>query len=70
MAYQPSRRQVLAAAAGLVALGLAGCGGDDSNESSDLEGKRVGAMEKYGVGDQFKATEALTFSVLYNNHPN
>ncbi|GLH96696.1 ABC transporter substrate-binding protein [Phytohabitans aurantiacus] len=70
MAYQPSRRQVLAAAAGLVALGLAGCGGDDSNETSDLEGKKVGAMEKYGVGDQFKATEALTFSVLYNNHPN
>ena len=26
-------------------------------------------MADYGVGDQFKATEALTFSILYNNHP-
>jgi putative aldouronate transport system substrate-binding protein len=27
-------------------------------------------MSEYGVGDQFKATEPLTFSLLYNNHPN
>jgi putative aldouronate transport system substrate-binding protein len=68
MVYQPSRRQVLAAAAGVFALGVAGCGGDDSNEAGNLDGKKSGAMEKYGVGDQFKATEALSFSVLYNNH--
>jgi putative aldouronate transport system substrate-binding protein len=68
MVYQPSRRQVLAAAAGLVALGVAGCGGEDSNDAENLDGNRSGAMEKYGVGDQFKATEALSFSVLYNNH--
>ena len=39
-------------------------------DATDLAENRVGAMADYGVGDQFKATEPLTFSILYNNHPN
>ncbi|WFE30307.1 extracellular solute-binding protein [Solwaraspora sp. WMMD791] len=67
-----SRRRYAAAAAGLLALslGVAACGGDAESDAEDLDGNRVGAMESYGVGDQFTATEALSFSLLYNNHPN
>ncbi|MEJ3746165.1 extracellular solute-binding protein [Actinomycetes bacterium KLBMP 9797] len=71
MVYQPSRRQVLAAAAGLAALGLTGCGGDDETSNAEnLDANRAGAMEKFAVGDQFKAAEALSFSVMYSNHSN
>lgn len=64
-----SRRRIAALAAGVLVVGLAACG-DDSSEKGDLSEHRVGAMESYSVGDQFKATEPLTFSILYNNHPN
>jgi putative aldouronate transport system substrate-binding protein len=56
-------------AAGVLILGLAACGSDDDADG-ELSANRSGAMEDYGVGDQFKATEPLTFSTLYNNHPN
>jgi len=64
-----SRRQMLAGtagAAGIAALSLAGCGSDDSGSKTDksLDGKRVGAMDKYGVGDQFKATQPVSFSIM------
>jgi putative aldouronate transport system substrate-binding protein len=68
--YQLSRRQVLAAAGAAATVAIAGCGSGDDGDSKDLDGKRVGAMDKYGVGDQFKATKAVSFSMLYNNHPN
>jgi putative aldouronate transport system substrate-binding protein len=60
--YQLSRRQVLFAA-GAASLALAGCGSDDEGDKS-LSGNRAGAMEKYGAGDQFKATEQLTFPIM------
>ncbi|MCZ7436803.1 extracellular solute-binding protein [Micromonospora sp. WMMC241] len=66
---QLSRRQVLFATGAAAVVSLAGCG-DDTPDKKDLDRNRAGAMEKYGVGDQFKATEAVTFSILYNNHPN
>ncbi|MFC7485082.1 extracellular solute-binding protein [Luedemannella flava] len=62
-----SRRQVLAAAgvagaAAVVGGALAGC---DSEESGgNLDDKRAGAMEKYAVGDQFKATEPITLPIM------
>jgi len=61
-----TRRTVLAGAAGaagVAALTLAGCDSDDS-DSGDLSSKRAGAMDKYDVGDQFKATEAVTFPIM------
>ncbi|MFY1698156.1 MULTISPECIES: extracellular solute-binding protein [unclassified Solwaraspora] len=70
--FTRSRRRYAAVAAGLLALSLsvAACGSDEEPDAEDLDGNRVGAMESYGVGDQFTATEALNFSLLYNNHPN
>jgi putative aldouronate transport system substrate-binding protein len=67
---QLSRRQVLFAAGAAAAISLAGCDSGDDSDDKDLSGNRAGAMDKYGVGDQFKATQALSFSILYNNHPN
>jgi putative aldouronate transport system substrate-binding protein len=65
-----SRRQVLVAA-GAFTLGLAGCGsGGGSSKSGTGSANRTGAMASYAVGDQFKATEPLTFSMLYYNNPN
>jgi putative aldouronate transport system substrate-binding protein len=58
-------------AAGVLTLALAACSGEPAApEGPDLSANRVGAMAAYRVGDQFKATEPLTFSMLYNNHPN
>ena len=70
--FQRSRHRFAAVAAGVLALSLsvAACGSDNESDAEDLDGNRVGAMESYGVGDQFTATEALSFSMLYNNHPN
>ncbi|MEU4551751.1 ABC transporter substrate-binding protein [Micromonospora violae] len=56
------------ATAGLLALSLTTACSEDPAESTDLSENRVGAMADYGVGDQFKATEALSFPTLYNNH--
>ncbi|GIF99092.1 ABC transporter substrate-binding protein [Catellatospora citrea] len=64
-----SRRRVAAFAAALLAVSLSACSGEEPT-SDDLSGNRVGAMSDYGVNSQFKATEALNFSILYNNHPN
>jgi putative aldouronate transport system substrate-binding protein len=64
-----SRRLVAAFAAGVLLFGVAACG-EDEPEDQELSENRAGAMEEYGVGDQFKATEPLSFPVLYNNHPN
>ncbi|MDG4781873.1 extracellular solute-binding protein [Micromonospora sp. WMMD961] len=61
-------RRVAVATAGLLALTLTTACSEDPGESKDLSENRVGAMANYGVGDQFKATEALSFSTLYNNH--
>ncbi len=49
-------------------LALSACGGGDSAGPADLAGKDVGAMAGYAVGTQFRATEPLTFSILYSDH--
>lgn len=65
-------------AMGLVAAGLSACGGggDDDwggggggGEPVDLDAKRVGAMEDYGVGKTFVASEPLEIDILYRDHP-
>lgn len=66
----PSRmsRRTALAVAGLLTFSLVACS-DDGADGGDLSDKRAGAMSEYGVGDQFTATEPLSFSILYNNHP-
>ncbi|MER7487409.1 extracellular solute-binding protein [Streptomyces sp. NPDC126497] len=67
---QLSRRQVLGAAGFLGLAALTGCGGGgDGGDAEDLSKKRKGAMKDYRAGEQFKATEPLTFSLLHNNNP-
>jgi putative aldouronate transport system substrate-binding protein len=69
MNYQLSRRQVLAAAGAIGTVALVGCGDDGSPQDQALAANRVGAMDNYGVGAQFKATEALNFSILILSNP-
>lgn len=65
------RTAVAVLAAGALALGAAACGsGDGGDDDAEVgEGQRVGAMDDYGVGDQFRATEPITLSMLYRDHP-
>ncbi len=61
------RRRAAMVAAGVMAvtLALTACSsGGEEEKGEDLSAFRVGAMEKYGVGDQFKATEPLKFSTM------
>lgn len=71
--YEVSRRQAMFTL-GALAFVVAGCGSEDAPPSTEelaekLADKRVGAMDNYAVGTQFKATQELTFDILYNNHP-
>lgn len=70
MFHRLRRPAAAVVATGLLTLGLVACGSEEESDSSDLSGNRVGAMSDFGVGDQFKATEALNFSTMYLNHPN
>lgn len=73
-----STRKGAAAAVAVLALTLtAACssGGDPADEPSASssgipDAQRVGAMEDFEVGTEFVATEPVTFSVLYRDHPN
>ncbi|MFC5814916.1 ABC transporter substrate-binding protein [Nonomuraea harbinensis] len=63
-----SRRQAIIGL-GAFTLVLAGCGEDGTApKAADTSANRAGAMANYGVGQQFKATEPISFDVLYNNH--
>ncbi|MBQ0825292.1 ABC transporter substrate-binding protein [Streptomyces tagetis] len=64
-----SRRQILAAAAFAGLATLAGCGGDGPDDADDLAKKRDGAMKEYRTGQQFTASEPLTFSLLNLSNP-
>lgn len=67
-----STTKKLLATGALVALvgGLVACSPSAETDGADLTGKDVGAMAEFKAGDQFKATEALNFSVLFSDHPN
>ncbi len=63
-----TRRTGVAVGAALL-MALTACGGGGgSGEPADLTGKDVGAMPGYAAGQQFRATEPLTFPVLYSDH--
>ncbi|MGI5149790.1 extracellular solute-binding protein [Plantactinospora sp. CA-294935] len=68
--FQRARRRAAVVAAGALTLSLVACGSGDDAESEDLSENRAGAMAELGVNQQFKATEPVSFSILYNNHPN
>ena len=62
--------------AGALALTLVACGagdggqdGDGAVDASDLSGRDVGAMEGYGPGETFVASEPVELSLLYRDHP-
>lgn len=64
-----------AAAVTVAALAACSSGGGAGPEGADGEGpdlsdKMVGAMEDFGVGTSFKATEPLEFGLMYRDHPN
>ncbi|MFI7613614.1 extracellular solute-binding protein [Nonomuraea terrae] len=63
-----SRRQAIGL--GAFALALAGCGSDGTPAQGQNAGtaNKAGAMANFAVGQQFKATEPVNFSILYNNH--
>lgn len=72
-----SRRRFLGlAGGGLAAAAVAGCttgtpggaaGGGGS--AGDLSGNKAGAMDGYALGSQFKATQALDFSIMMLSNP-
>ena len=67
--HRMSRREALVAA-GAATLWLAGCSsGGSSKKGPDLSANRAGAMSRYGVGDQFRATQPLTFPILHLTNP-
>lgn len=61
--------------AAVLALGLSACSGGSGAEEADGdatidEEHSAGAMEDFGVGDTFVATEPVTFGLMYRDHPN
>ncbi|WP_245808892.1 ABC transporter substrate-binding protein [Shouchella patagoniensis] len=61
---------LLAMSSLLAVAALAACSGN-TDEPGSVEGEVSGAaMEEYAAGDQFKATEPITFSMLFSDHPN
>ncbi|MFJ2604172.1 extracellular solute-binding protein [Streptomyces sp. NPDC087425] len=65
-----TRRQILAVAGFAGLATLTGCGsGNDGADTKDLSKKQHGAMPEYRAGQQFKATKALSFSMLHNDNP-
>ncbi|MET7337601.1 extracellular solute-binding protein [Nonomuraea sp. NPDC005650] len=64
-----SRRQALLGLGALTFV-VAGCGEDEApKKAADVSANKAGAMANYGAGQQFKATEPVSFDALYNNHP-
>ncbi len=73
--HRSNRRRVLAATSALVVVGALAVACSDEpagNGPLPFADKRVGAMDNYERGVQFRATtsEPLTFSLLIQNHPN
>jgi putative aldouronate transport system substrate-binding protein len=67
------RKAVAATAVAALGLTLTACSsgsGDDDGAAVDMSDKMVGAMEDYGVGTSFKATEPIELGLMYRDHPN
>ncbi|MFF0318061.1 extracellular solute-binding protein [Micromonospora sp. NPDC005252] len=70
MLHRSWRRAATAAVAALLAASSIAACSEDPSDNKDLSENRAGAMADYGIGKQFKASEPVSFSILYNNHPN
>jgi putative aldouronate transport system substrate-binding protein len=71
--HRRTSKALLALAAGVLVAGLAACSDNGATTGSGEkvdEKQKAGAMASYKVGDQFKATKPLEFSLLYSDHPN
>ena len=67
-----SIRAIALAAATTLALAACTGNGNEAEEVSadDLQDQMVGAMEDYGPGVTFRASEPVSFSLMYRDHPN
>lgn len=65
--YRPNRREMLAAT-GMAAVAIAGSG-TTAFAKSVASGGHKGAMSNFKVGTQFKATQPLNFSLMYDSNP-
>lgn len=63
-----SRRSFVGLTAAAGSLALAACGGS-SDEEVDAGSQDLGAMDSYEAGQQFKATEPITLSILWTDWP-
>ncbi|GAB3892349.1 extracellular solute-binding protein [Kibdelosporangium lantanae] len=63
------KRAFLALVVGSLVGGVTACSEEPDGAAVNLDGKRVGAMADYKAGDQFRAAQPLTFSILYGDHP-
>jgi putative aldouronate transport system substrate-binding protein len=72
------KRAAAAATVAVLALTLTAACSSDGGSSDDPsasasgipEAQRVGAMDDFEVGTEFVATEPVTFSAMYRDHPN
>lgn len=69
-----TRPLALAATAATLALALAACSGGSGDDAATTPAAddlgSVGAMTDFEVGTTFKATEPVSFGLLYRDHPN
>ncbi|MGG1878534.1 extracellular solute-binding protein [Paenibacillus cisolokensis] len=68
MRKQTRRRLGSTVLAVMMSLAMVACS-SNTGGSVDVDEKSKGAMESYGVGDTFKATEPFDLSILYSDHP-
>lgn len=70
MTTELSRRNLVALGlSGIAVAALAGCSSSSGGDTASLDGKTKGAMKALGVDQQFRATTALTFSMLFQDNP-
>lgn len=63
------RRSFLTAAGSMALLATGACTSSDPDSGTDPAAQGAGSMPGYKVGDQFKATEPLTVTGLFSDHP-
>ncbi|TMR25321.1 extracellular solute-binding protein [Nonomuraea turkmeniaca] len=63
-----SRRQALIGLGALTFV-VAGCGEDEAPKKAADSANKAGAMAGYAAGQQFKATQPVTFDILHLNNP-